>query len=73
MRIKFTSNQGAGYAQTLNVTDGMTVSEFLKEQVPGFNPDNHVIRVNRNVASADQRLYEGDAITLTPNKVQGAA
>ena len=34
---------------------------------------DYLIRVNRLPASADQKLQDGDRVSMTPTKIEGAA
>jgi hypothetical protein len=72
MRILYVNNDGGGYADTVEVADGTTVSKFFAEQSPGKKPSDYLIRVNRLPASADQLLLPGDRVTVTPTKIEGA-
>ena len=36
-------------------------------------PEDYLIRVNRLPAGADQVLHEGDRVSMTPTKIEGAA
>jgi hypothetical protein len=40
--------------------------------MPGCEPQDFLIRVNRQHAPADQVLREGDRVSVTPTKVEGA-
>ena len=72
MKILYINNDGAGFADTVEVADGTTVSQFFADQSPGKKPSDYLIRVNRLPASADQPLLPGDRITITPTKIEGA-
>ena len=72
MRILYVNNDGGGFADTVEVADGTTVSKFFAEQSPGKKPSDYLIRVNRLPASADQLLQPGDRVTVTPTKIDGA-
>jgi hypothetical protein len=73
MRILFINNDGGGFADTIEIADGMTVTELFESRLPGRNSADFLIRVNRLPAAADQRLMAGDRISFTPNKIEGAA
>jgi len=73
MRLLFINNDGGGFADYVNVTEGMTVGQFFEEQMPGRKPDDYLIRVNRQPVSRDYVLQENDRVTLTPTKIEGAA
>jgi sulfur carrier protein ThiS len=73
MRLLYINNDGGGFADYLNVTEGMTVGQFFKEQMPGRIPEDYLIRVNRQPVPQDYVLQEDDRVTLTPTKIEGAA
>jgi len=72
MRILYVNNLGAGFGDYIDVTPGTTVAQFFQERQPDHKPDDFLIRVNRQVAAADQVLAEGDRISMTPVKIEGA-
>jgi hypothetical protein len=72
MKILYLNNNGAGFADHVEVAEGTTVQAFFAERVPHGSPHDYLIRVNRQPAAADQVLQEGDRISLTPTKIQGA-
>lgn len=71
MKILFISNDGGGFADYIEVQPGTTANGLFAEKVGG-NPSNYMIRVNRSPAMAEQRLEEGDRVTFTPVKIEGA-
>lgn len=73
MRILFINNLGAGFADYINVIDGMTVEQFFKDKMHGCKEDDYLIRVNRQPVARDYVLRDGDRITVTPLKIDGAA
>jgi hypothetical protein len=73
MRILYLNNDGGGFADHVEVEAGTTVAGFFAERMPGRQPADHLIRVNRQPASADQVLQEGDRISITPTRIEGAA
>jgi hypothetical protein len=72
MRILFINNDGGGFADYVDVESGTTVAGFFAERLPSGKPEDYLIRVNRQPVSADQVLQEGDRISATPTKVEGA-
>ena len=72
MRILFINNDGGGFADYVEVTQGTTVRQFLSDRVSSGKPDDFLIRVNRQPAASDQVLHEGDRVSITPTKIQGA-
>lgn len=73
MNILFINNDGGGFADYMDIQDETTVAQFFTRQVKHGDPADFLIRVNRQPVSADQRLCEGDRITMTPVKIEGAA
>ena len=73
MRVLFLNNDGGGFADYVEVSEGTTVSAFFAKQMPSRSPNDYLIRVNRQPAAADQGLCEGDRISATPVKIEGAA
>jgi sulfur carrier protein ThiS len=72
MKVLVVSNHGGGFADYVNVDEGTTVSELFEKQVDSHAPENYLIRVNRQPAPADQVLQEGDRVSFTPTKIEGA-
>lgn len=72
MRVLYINNDGAGFADTIDVAEGTTVAQLFTQRLPGRQPSDYLIRVNRLPATADQLLHEGDRISITPVKVEGA-
>jgi sulfur carrier protein ThiS len=73
MRLLYINNDGAGFADYLTVSDGMTVEQFFNQQMPGRKPSDYLIRVNRQPVPRDCVLKENDRVTITPLKIEGAA
>ena len=71
MRILFVNNDGGGFADYVNVNEGMTVEQFFKDQMPDRRPEDYLIRVNRQPVPRDYVLQENDRITITPTKIEG--
>ena len=72
MRIYYVDNNGGGFADHIEVREGSTVDELFKERMPGKEAADYMIRVNRQPVSRDYILGEGDRVTITPLKIQGA-
>ena len=72
MRILMINCDGAGFADYLQVADGTTVAELFAQEVANPRPDSYLIRVNRLPAARDQVLAEGDRVSITPRKIEGA-
>ena len=72
MRILFINNDGGGFATHIDVADGSTVAQLFDKQLPGREPEDYLIRVDRQPAAADQVLAEGQRVSFTPTKIEGA-
>ncbi|HBG60715.1 MAG: molybdopterin converting factor [Planctomycetes bacterium GWF2_41_51] len=72
MRILFINNAGTGYADHLEIGEGTTVEQFFKIKMPNQNEADYLIRVNRQPVSRDYIIQEGDRVTFTPQKIEGA-
>jgi sulfur carrier protein ThiS len=72
MRILYVNNDGGGFADFTEIEQGTTVGKFFSQRVPDRKAEDYLIRVNRMPVSADDVLNEGDRITITPTKIQGA-
>ena len=72
MKILCINNNGGGFADYVDVPEAITVQKFFEQQLPDGNPHDYLIRVNRQPAAADQVLQEGDRISFTPVKIEGA-
>ena len=73
MKVFFINNQGAGFADHIEVEEGTTVSDLFAEKMPGRKADDFLIRVNRLPTPYDQVLQPGDRLSITPLKIEGAA
>ena len=72
MRILYINNDGGGYADYVDVAQGTTVDKFFGQQIAGAKAEDYLIRVNRQPVARDHVLQEGDRVTITPTKVEGA-
>jgi sulfur carrier protein ThiS len=72
LRILLINNDGAGFADYVEVAEITTVQKLFAERVPHGKPQDYLIRVNRQPVAADQVLQEGDRVSLTPTKIEGA-
>lgn len=71
MRILFINNDGGGFADHLDLADGTTVTQLFQQKIHG-RPQDYLIRVNRQPTTADAVLQDGDRVTITPTKIEGA-
>ena len=73
MRIFFINHHGGGFADYVEVAEGTTVEKFFRERIPGDKPENYLIRVDRQPAGVQEVLREGQRVSFTPTKIEGAA
>jgi sulfur carrier protein ThiS len=71
MKILYINNSGSGFADTIEIEGGTTVRALFEQKMTG-KPADYLIRVNRQPCSADQVLQEGDRVSITPTKIEGA-
>ncbi len=72
MRIMFINNHGGGFADYIDLETGTTVAKLFTQKIPDGRAEDYLIRVNRLPTSRDQILQEGDRVTITPTKIEGA-
>ena len=72
MRILFIDNDGAGFADYIDIAENTTVEQFFKIKMSGREASDYMIRVNRQPVTKDYVLQEGDRVTVTPVKIEGA-
>ena len=73
MKILFLNHDGGGFADYIEIEEGMTVETLFESRMKGARPEDYLIRVNRQPCSAGQQLQEGDRVSITPRKIEGAA
>ena len=72
MQVLLLNNDGAGFADYIDVEDGMTIEQMLHQQLPHRSPEELLIRVNRQPVARDHVLQAGDRVSATPTKIEGA-
>ena len=72
MKVLYINNKGGGVAGHTDVDEGTTVGQFFEQRMGG-KPDDYLIRVNRQPVPAEYVLQEGDRVTITPIRIEGAA
>jgi hypothetical protein len=72
MKVLFINNDGGGFADYVEVADGTAVREFFEQQMARRKPDDFLIRVNRQPVAPGYVLKDGDRVTITPVKIEGA-
>lgn len=73
MQIMYINNDGGGFADHITINEGTTVGQLFDARVPNGDPGSYLIRVNRHPSTRDQQLQEGDRVSFTPTKIEGAA
>ena len=73
MRVLYINNDGAGFADYVQVSGGTTVEQFFQAQMQGRKSSDYLIRVNRQPVPRDCVLQENDRVTITPVKIEGAS
>lgn len=72
MQLFFINNDGGGFADTIEIADGTSIAQLFKQWVPHGKPADYLIRVNRQPVAAGQMLRDGDRVSVTPTKIEGA-
>lgn len=72
MRILLINNDGGGFADHIDVAEGTTVKQLFETHITSGEPQNYLIRVNRQPVPCEQVLQQGDRISITPVKIEGA-
>jgi hypothetical protein len=72
MKIFVINNHGAGFADTIEVSQGTTIKTLFEQTVPHASPKDYLIRLNRGPVAADYVLQDGDRVSITPRKIEGA-
>ena len=72
MRLLYVNNHGEGFADYVEADEGTTIDKFFSQKMPARAPEDFLIRVNRQPVPQDYVLQEGDRVTITPTKIQGA-
>ena len=72
MRVLYINNDGGGFANYVDIAENTTVDKFFNEKLFGNKSEDYLIRVNRQPVARDYVLQEGDRVTATPTKIEGA-
>jgi sulfur carrier protein ThiS len=72
MKVLLINNDGGGFADYIEVATGTTVSQLFDQRMADVNASDYLIRVNRQPCPPDQTLEDGDRISITPTKIEGA-
>ena len=72
MQILFINNDGSGFADQIQIEAGTSVQSLFQQRLPHGRPQDYLIRVNRQPTTAGYVLQEGDRVSITPTKIEGA-
>jgi hypothetical protein len=72
MKVLVINNHGGGFADYVEVSEGTTVRDLFHREVRSGKAEDYLIRVNRQPSASDQVLQEGDRLSFTPVKIEGA-
>jgi len=72
MKVLFINNHGGGFADYIEVEPATTVEVLFQDRVPQGRAADYLIRVNRQPVAAGHVLQEGDRVSFTPTKIEGA-
>lgn len=72
MTVLFINNDGGGFADNIDIAEGTTIVQLFRDKIPHGKPHDFLIRVNRQPVTQDQVLKDGDRITISPTKIEGA-
>jgi hypothetical protein len=72
MRILYINNDGGGFADHIEIAEGTTVEQLFHDRIPQGKPHNYLIRVDRQPAASGDVLREGQRVSFTPTKIEGA-
>ena len=72
MKCRRRNSDGGGFADYVELAECTTVTQLFEQKIAQGSPTDYLIRVNRQPSAADQVLREGDRISITPTKIEGA-
>jgi len=72
MRILYINNDNSGYADYINIAENTNIEQFFAIKMQGRESSDYMIRVNRQPVAKDYLLQDGDRVTITPTKLEGA-
>ena len=72
MKILYINNDGGGFADQIEIAEGTTVGQLFQDRIPSGKPKNYLIRVDRQPASEGDVLREGQRVSFTPTRIEGA-
>lgn len=72
MKVLYLDQAGNGLADEVEMVEGATVEDFLRQKKGSASLGDFTVMVNRVEASPGQRLNNGDIVSVTPKKYGGA-
>ncbi len=72
MQVLYINNDGGGFADHIEIESGLSLADFFEQRVQQGKSEDYLIRVNRQPVSSNYILQEGDRISITPTKIEGA-
>lgn len=72
MQVLFINNDGGGFADHIDVGENVTVDKLFRDRLPGREPGDYLIRVNRQPVPRNYVVQAGDRVSITPTKIEGA-
>ena len=72
MRVLLINNDGGGFCDHVEIEPGSTVLQLFQRHIKSGKPSDFLIRINRLPVASEQLLQEGDRISITPTKIEGA-
>ena len=72
MKVLYINNSGGGFADYVEIDSNTSVNRFFDKRMPHGSAEDYLIRVNRQPVARDYVLREGDRISITPTKIEGA-
>lgn len=73
VKVNYLNGDLTGWADPIEVVEGTTVEDFLDDQMDcDVDFEECHIRVNREATTPEYVLKEGDTVSVTPKKIEGA-
>jgi hypothetical protein len=72
MKILYMNNDGAGFADWIDVDESTNVGTLFLQKCAQSAVGDYLVKVNSQIAPLTQVLHEGDKVSFTPKKVEGA-
>jgi len=72
MRVFLITTENEGHAGDIELPSGTTVQALFAARMPDAVVDNFLLRVNRLLSAPQQVLRDGDRISITPMRIEGA-